>query len=400
MFETPSIRLRGARPRVRDSGSLRPEEGGATPDLGSRLTSKARRMPSASAPSVRLPRPPLLEVTEHGLYCAAGDFHVDPWGPVARAVVTHGHADHARRGSRAYLAAPSGLPVLRLRLGRDARLEALPFGEERRLGDATVSLHPAGHLLGSAQVRIEHRGEVWVVSGDYKTDSDPTCEPFEAVPCDTFVTESTFGLPVFRWPAQATVLAAIDAWWRENAAAGRASVVFAYALGKAQRLLAGVDSSIGPLVVHGAVRACVDAYRAAGRALPAVHAATTLPRERLVRSLVIAPPSAQGSPWMRRFPGASTAFVSGWMHLRALRRQRRVDRGFVLSDHVDWPGLLGAVAATGAARVGVTHGYTGPVVRWLAERSGLDAWALPTRFTGEGGVEEEALEAEAPEEEP
>jgi putative mRNA 3-end processing factor len=288
--------------------------------------------------------------------------------------------------------------VLRLRLGAEAPLEALPWGERRRLGEVEVSLHPAGHLLGSAQVRIEHRGEVWVVSGDYKTDPDPTCEPFEPVRCDTFITESTFGLPVFRWPAQGVVLAEIVDWWRANAAAGRASVIFAYALGKAQRLLAGVDAvdgarGIGPLVVHGAVRGCVDAYRAAGIELPAVAAATELSREELSRALVIAPPLAQGSPWMRRFPRAATAFVSGWMRLRALRRQRRVDRGFVLSDHVDWPGLLAAIEATGAARVGVTHGFTAPFARWLREERGLETWTLATRFTGEAGAEETAEEA-------
>jgi putative mRNA 3-end processing factor len=330
---------------------------------------------------------PLLAPTPEGLYCAAGDFHVDPWQPVARAVVTHGHADHARPGSHAYLAAPTALPVLRGRLGPRTAIEALPFGEPRRLGEVTVSLHPAGHLLGSAQVRIEHRGEVWVVSGDYKTDRDRTCEPFEAVRCHAFITESTFGLPVFRWPSQEVVFGEIGAWWRTNAEAGRPSVVFAYALGKAQRLLAGVDATIGPLVVHGAVRVCVDGYRAAGVELPTVRAAHQLTAAEVRRALVVAPPSAQGSPWMRRFPAAATAFVSGWMHLRALRKQRRVDRGFVLSDHVDWPGLIAAVEATGAQRIGVTHGYVEPVVRYLREERGLDAWGIPTRFEGEAGAE-------------
>ena len=341
-------------------------------------------------------RPPLLVPSDRGLWCAAGDFHVDPWRPVERAVVTHGHADHARRGSAAYLAAPSGVPVLRARLGAAARIEALPFGERRRLGEVDVSLHPAGHLLGSAQVRIEHRGEVWVVSGDYKTAPDASCEPFSAVRCHVFVTESTFGLPVFHWRPQEEVLAEIAAWWRDNAAGGRPSVVFAYALGKAQRLLAGLaayGAGAGPFVAHGAVRVCTDAYRSAGVELPPVRAADELDRRELSRALVLAPPSAQGSPWMRRFPGSETAFVSGWMHLRTMRRQRRVDRGFPLSDHVDWPGLLETVAATGAERVAVTHGFSAPVVRWLREERGLDAWAIPTRFEGEAGAEESAAEA-------
>jgi putative mRNA 3-end processing factor len=335
---------------------------------------------------------PLLEVTEQGLLCAAGGFHVDPWAPVRRAVVTHGHADHARRGSAAYLAAPSSLPVLRLRLGAEASLEGLPYGERRRIGEVTVSLHPAGHLLGSAQVRIEHAGEVWVVSGDYKTVRDPTCEPFEPVPCSTFITESTFGLPVFRWPAQETVFAEIGDWWRRNAEEGRASVLFAYALGKAQRLLGGLDPSMGPLVAHGSVRACVEACRAGGARLPEVASAGDLTRAELRRALVLAPPLAQGSSWMRRFPAAATAFVSGWMRLRAARKERRVDRGFVLSDHVDWPAMMAAIEATGATRVGVTHGHVAPVVRWLREERGLEAWALPTRFVGEGGGEEATLE--------
>jgi putative mRNA 3-end processing factor len=331
---------------------------------------------------------PLLTVDENGLYCAAGDFHVDPWRPVPRAVITHAHADHARPGSGAYLAAASGLPVLRARLGPHAVLDGLRWEERRRVGGVALSLHPAGHLLGSAQVRVEHRGEVWVVSGDYRREADSTCEPFAPVRCHTFVTESTFGLPVFRWAPAPAVLGEIAAWWRDNAAAGRPSVVFAYALGKAQRLLAGLVEGPGPLVVHGAVRVLADAYREAGVALPRVATVHRVGRQELRRALVVAPPSAQGSPWMRRFPGAATAFVSGWMALRRLRRQRRVDRGFALSDHVDWPSLQAAVEATGATRVAVTHGFVAPVVRWLREERGLDAWGLETRFEGEGQGED------------
>jgi len=337
-------------------------------------------------------RPPLLEVTPAGLWCAAGGFHVDPWAPVARAVVTHAHADHARRGSASYLGAASSLPLLRLRLGEATPIEGLPFGETRRLGEVTLSLHPAGHVLGSAQVRIEHRGEVWVVSGDYKTAPDPTCEPFAPVGCHTFVSESTFGLPIFRWRPAAEVADEIRRWWRSNADEGRPSVLFAYALGKAQRLAAALAGEPRPLVVHGAVRACMDGYRSAGVTLPPAHAAHELSREELRGALVLAPPSAQGSPWMRRFPGASTAFASGWMRLRGMRRQRRVDRGFAVSDHADWAALLATIAATGAERVAVTHGYTGPLVRFLREQRGLDAWELPTRFTGEEGAEETARE--------
>ena len=327
--------------------------------------------------------PALIRATGAGLECAAGGFHVDPWRPVERAVITHAHADHARPGSGAYLTSPSGAHVLRTRLGDDAAIEVLEWGERRRIGDVDVSLHPAGHLLGSAQVRVERAGETWVVSGDYKTAPDRTCEPFEPVSCDVFITESTFGLPIYRWPAQDEVFDDVRSWWCANAAEGRPSVLFAYALGKAQRLLAGVGGGAGPIVVHGAVEVCNDAYRRAGVELPATRTVDDVTAADLGTALVIAPPSAQGSSWMRRFPRAATAFASGWMRLRGPRRRRAVDRGFVLSDHVDWRGLLATVEATGATRVGVTHGSVDAVVRFLVAERGLDAWAVATSYSGE-----------------
>ena len=328
----------------------------------------------------------LLVRRPEGLYCEAGDFFVDPWRPVARAVITHAHSDHARTGHGAYLAAASSAGVLRARLGGIA-LQAVAYGERVDLGGVRVSLHPAGHVLGSAQVRIEHRGEVWVVSGDYKVEPDPTCAAFEPVRCHTFVTESTFGLPVYRWPASREVFDAVDRWWRANADAGRASVLYAYAFGKAQRLLAGVDASIGPIVCHGAVEPLNAAYRAAGVALPAtLRVADVADRRQLARALVVAPPSAAGTPWLRRFPEPSDAFASGWMALRGARRRRAVDRGFVLSDHADWPGLNAAIGATGAQRVVVTHGQVPAMVRWLREQ-GLEATSFDTEF----GDEEEGV---------
>ncbi len=337
-------------------------------------------------------RAPLLTLEPEGLHCPAGGFHIDPWRPVERALITHAHADHARPGHRAYLAAAPGERVLRARLG-DIPLQCLPYGERLVVGDVVVSFHPAGHVLGSAQVRVEHRGEVWVVSGDYKVEPDATCAPFEPVRCDTFVTESTFGLPVYRWPAQREVFAEIDRWWQANAAEGRASVLFCYAFGKAQRILAGVDASIGPIVCHGAVEPLNRAYRDSGVGLPRTRGvAESGDRAELRRALVLAPPSAAGSPWMRRFGDASDAFASGWMLLRGARRRRGVDRGFVLSDHADWPGLQQAIRATGAGRVLVTHGQVPVMVRWLAE-SGLDAQALQTEFGA--GEDPEAAEAAA-----
>jgi putative mRNA 3-end processing factor len=330
----------------------------------------------------------LVIARPEGLYCPPGDFYIDPWRPVERAVITHAHADHARRGNTAYLAAAPAEGVLRARLGDDIRLQALPYGETIDHFGVRVSLHPAGHVLGSAQVRLEHAGRVWVASGDYYvagSSADPrednlTCAPFEPVRCDCFITESTFGLPIYRWRPQREVFAAIDAWWRANAEAGRASLLMGYSFGKAQRILAGVDPSIGPIVVHGAVEPLNRAYRAAGVALPPTLRVTDVADKAVLkRALVIAPPSVQNSTWVRRFGDPSDAFASGWMQLRGARRRRGVDRGFILSDHADWPGLQRAIAASGAERVIVTHGYEAVMVRWL-EQQGLQAGSFSTEY--------------------
>ena len=327
--------------------------------------------------------PDLLELTDRGLYCPAGDFHIDPWQPVDRAVVTHAHADHARWGCRHYLTARAGEGVLRLRMGPAASIRALEYGESLTLNSARVSLHPAGHILGSAQVRVEADGQVWVVSGDYKVEPDPTCAPFEPVRCHTFVTESTFGLPIYHWPAQAEVFADVEAWRRANREAGKASLLFGYALGKAQRLLAGLGPDAGPIFTHGAVEKLNAAYRAAGVRLPETRYVGEVERgASWAGALIVAPPSAQGTPWVRKFGPVSTGFLSGWMRIRGTRRRRAVDRGFVLSDHADWPGLLGAIRATGAERVWATHGYSAALSRWLVEQ-GLDARPVQTRFEGE-----------------
>ena len=327
--------------------------------------------------------PDLLQVTESGLYCPAGDFFVDPWRRVPRAIITHAHADHARPGCDRYLCAASGKLVLRTRIGAAAPIDTLRPGESLTINGVRVSLHAAGHVLGSAQVRLEHAGVTWVVSGDYKLQADPTCAGFEPVACDVFVTESTFGLPVYRWQEPAAIAAEINQWWRTNRDAGRSSVLLAYALGKAQRLAAMVDASIGPIVAHGAVMKMVEAYRASGVRLPPIDRVP--PRARRVgdgRALVIAPPSVLGGSWLKLFGAASVAMASGWMLLRGVRRRRGFDRGFVVSDHADFPGLLAAVEASRARRVLVTHGFSDVLARVLRER-GLDASVLPTRFVGE-----------------
>jgi putative mRNA 3-end processing factor len=328
-------------------------------------------------------REPLLTLTDCGLYCPEGEFTIDPWKPVERAIITHAHSDHARWGMKRYLCANDGAGVLRLRVGEEARIDTLDYGRQVRLNGVTVSFHPAGHILGSAQVRIERDGEVWVVSGDYKTEPDPTCKPFELVPCHTFVTESTFGLPIYRWLPQATVFDQIHAWWRGNQAAGKASVLEGYALGKAQRVLAGLDAGVGPIFVHGAVKTMTDAYRREGVKLPEVQIVGQAPRRfDWSRAIIVAPPGAHATPWGRKFGDQSTAFLSGWMRIRGTRRRRAVDRGFVMSDHVDWPALLSTIDATGAQSVWVTHGYSTVVARYLQEK-GLDARVLPTRWEGE-----------------
>ena len=338
--------------------------------------------------------PHLIVARPEGLYCPPGDFYIDPWRPVARAVITHAHSDHARTGHGAYLAHRLSEGTMRRRLGADIALQTLEYGETIDHHGVRLSLHPAGHVLGSAQVRVEHGGEVWVASGDYKLEDDGTCTPFEAVRCHTFITESTFGLPIYRWPSQPVLFAEINAWWRANAEAGRASVLLAYAFGKAQRILHGIDASIGPVIVHGAVEPLNEVYRAAGvRLAPTFRVGdAALDAQAMKRALVLAPPSAQGSAWLRRF-GAnySDAFASGWMALRGTRRRKGVDRGFVMSDHADWPGLQSAIGATGAERVFVTHGSVAILVRWLREQ-GLEAQGFQTEY----GDEDDGHAASAP----
>jgi putative mRNA 3-end processing factor len=330
----------------------------------------------------------LLQITDHGLHCPAGDFYIDPWGAVDRAIITHAHSDHARWGSRSYLTAEPGREVLRQRLGPNAVIETLGYGQVSRRNEVKVSFHPAGHVLGSAQVRVEHQGEVWVVSGDYKTEDDGMIAPFEPVGCNTFVTESTFGLPIYKWQAQSEIYAAINDWWRTNQSQGRTSVIFGYSLGKAQRILAGLDGSIGPIYVHGAVAKFLPIYKEAGVRFPNTELALGQKiRAGGGQAIVVAPPSADNTPWLRKFGDVSAAFASGWMQLRGTRRRRALDRGFVLSDHADWDGLIASIRATGAERVLVTHGYTEVLSRWLRE-NGWQSDVLQTRFTSE--VEEDA----------
>jgi putative mRNA 3-end processing factor len=324
----------------------------------------------------------VLTFTEKGIYCPAGDFYIDPWRPVERALITHGHADHARWGMWTYLATDAALPVMRHRLG-DISAQGVRYGEVLQLGDARVSFHPAGHVPGSAQIRVEVRGEVFVASGDYKVVDDGLSEPFEPVKCHHFITESTFGLPIFRWADQSEVAADINAWWAACAAAGKTAFLGAYALGKAQRLLSMLDPAIGPILTHGAVEATNAVLRAQGLSLPDTLQATAdvKPKDH-PGAIVLAPPSALGSAWARKFGPQETAFASGWMAVRGIRRRRAGDRGFVISDHADWAGLLWAIKQTEAENIYVTHGYTDILTRYLTE-NGWSAQVVQTQFEGE-----------------
>ncbi len=324
----------------------------------------------------------VLTFTDRGIYCPAGDFYIDPWRPVPRALITHGHADHARPGMGAYLATDIAAPVLRHRLG-EITLDTTAYGETRTIGGAEVSFHPAGHVPGSAQIRVASGGETWVVSGDYKIEDDGLSTPFEPVRCHHFITESTFGLPVFTWAPQAQIARQINDWWAGCAAGGKTAFLGCYALGKAQRLLSLLDPDIGPILTHGAIEATNAVLRGQGIALPATrHAGPELDPKAQTGALVLAPPSALGSKWARKFGAQETAFASGWMALRGIRRRRAGDRGFVISDHADWPGLLQAIRDTGAENIYVTHGYTEIFTRYL-NSAGWSAQVVASQFEGE-----------------
>lgn len=322
----------------------------------------------------------MLEQKESGLYCAAGDFYIDPWRPVMRAVITHGHSDHARAGMGEYFTTTQGLPILQWRLGRQ-KVHVHDYSERFTLGDAHLSFHPAGHVLGSAQVRVEVAGEVWVVSGDYKRQIDPTCEPFEVVRCDTFITEATFALPVYTWPDTMSVIKDIMDWWRECQLRNETAILYVYSLGKAQRILGELaDVSLRTVQLHGAIASAVEIYRKAGIRLADTELVSQHDSSRnFVGDLVLAPPSAAGTPWLRRFPNAQQGFASGWMQIRGNRRRRNMDRGFVLSDHIDWPDLIQTIKETGAQQILATHGDSRALVRFLNEQ-GYTARSLPHYF--------------------
>ena len=325
----------------------------------------------------------LIQFTDKGLYCAQGGFYIDPWRGVDRAIITHAHSDHARWGSRQYLCHHHCKPLLQLRLGLQTAIESVGWNEPLYLNGVRVSLHPAGHIIGSSQVRVEYRGEVWVITGDYKLEDDGLSGRWEPVACHTFLTESTFGLPIYRWKPQAHIFSDMQRWIGANQQQGIGSVFIAYSLGKAQRILQPLAAMTDRLFVHGAIWNTHQALLEAGWNLPPVHRLTPdIPKDQLKGAVIIAPPSAEGSPWMQRFAPYQVGICSGWMQVRGQMRRRNTDAGFALSDHCDWPSLLQAVAATGTERVFVTHGFQSVLSRYLQEK-GIESHEVKTEFGGE-----------------
>lgn len=338
----------------------------------------------------------LLEFTDKGIYCPPAKVYIDPWRPVSHALITHGHSDHSRWGHKYYLSTVSAKPVIRHRLG-PIKIETVQYGERKNINGVHFTFFPAGHIIGSAQIRVEYKGEIWVVSGDYKLEDDGISEAFEPVKCHNFITECTFGLPVYKWLPQEEVFKEINQWWSRNKAEGKTSVLSAYALGKAQRILHHLDGSIGKIYTHGAIENTNEVIRKQGIKLPeTIRVEPTIPRKEYAGNMVLATPSALGSPWIKKFGTTSLGIASGWMSLRGARRRRAADRGFVLSDHADWEGLNEAIALTGAQRIFVTHGYTDIFRKWLEEQ-GYDAHIVATEYEGELTEMKEKAEEESDE---
>jgi putative mRNA 3-end processing factor len=336
----------------------------------------------------------LLQFTDKGIYCGQAGVYLDPWKPVDKALISHGHSDHAYFGHRQYLCTTEAMPVIKHRLMLQDNIQTLGYGEPIDINGVTFSFHPAGHIPGSAQIRVEYKGEVWVFSGDYKLQNDGISTPFEPVKCHVFITESTFGLPIYKWKPQQQIFDDINGWWRKNQEQGKTSVIAGYTLGKAQRVLKNVDASIGRIFTHGAVAVINDVLKQQGLTLPEAPRITPdTHKEEMQGALIVCPPSAVGSSWMRRFLPYSLGVASGWMKLRGTRRRRGADRGFVLSDHADWNDLNLVIRETGAQKVFVTHGYTEVFAQWLRGQ-GIEAQEVKTRFEGELGEMAEAGAAE------
>jgi len=325
----------------------------------------------------------LVRYTKKGFYCEQADIYIDANGVVGKTIITHAHSDHARIGANLYLAHKYTIPILKYRLGSQINTSALEYGEKFEINGVKFSLHPAGHIIGSSQVRIEYKGEVWVISGDYKLENDLISGQFEPVKCNVFITESTFALPIYHWKAQVEIFKDINEWWAKNKAAQKTSVIIGYSLGKAQRIIANVDSSIGKIYAHGAIYNTTEIVRKMEIVnMPPIQKLNLggITMKELQESLVVAPPSVMGSTWLNKLEPYSLAYASGWMSIKGIRRRELIEEGFSLSDHADWPGLNSAIKATGAQRILITHGYTAQLAKWLRE-SNLDASEIITPYT-------------------
>jgi len=319
-----------------------------------------------------------LKVLEQGLFCTAGEFFIDAWKPVPVCIVTHAHGDHAYQGHGLYIATKETLLIIHKRFGYEVPSKSVEYGEKFKMGKAWVSLHPAGHILGSSQIRIETANELTVVSGDYKRSFDATCQPFEVIKCDIFVTESTFALPIYQWPTEETILQQINEWWEENAANDHPSVLFCYSLGKAQRIMSLLANQKDKTIyLHGAVLSCSELYQQLGIEMVSFKPVSENAKgSTFSKDLILAPPSAIGTPWLKRFPSCRLAFASGWMEVRGVRRRKALDRGFILSDHADWNALIQTIEETEAKIILTTHGNAALLAQFLRETKNLDAREL------------------------
>lgn len=326
---------------------------------------------------------PLLQFNDRGIFCKQGDFYIDPWKPVSKAVITHGHSDHARPGHKHYLCSPESVPILKLRLGENISIESLAWNTSMYMNGVKISLHPAGHIIGSAQIRVEYKDEIWVVSGDYKIEDDGFSGCYEPVKCHHFITECTFGLPIYKWESQEIIFKEINEWWAQNKSNGKVTVLAGYSLGKAQRLIQGLDLSIGKIFTHGAIENTNEALRKHGIDIkPTNHILPETSFKEVQGHIVIAPPSAMGTSWTKRFRNYASGVASGWMAVRGNRRRRGVDRGFSLSDHIDWEGLNQAVEYTQPEHIYATHGFKQVTAKWFASK-GYHAMTVDTLYTGE-----------------
>jgi putative mRNA 3-end processing factor len=322
----------------------------------------------------------LITFTDKGLYCKQGDFYIDPWQPVRRAVITHAHSDHARYGSNFYFAHKDSYHFLKARLGYDISVQTVDYNQSLNINGVTITLYPAGHIIGSAQVKVSYKGEDWVVSGDYKLEDDGVSTPFEPVKCHTFITESTFGLPIYQWKPQSEIINDIHNWVQRNQSLGRYSILSAYSLGKSQRLIHSLSKFGYKFFVHGAVYNMQQAVQQVMPFPDVTYLNTDTPKDEVKDGIIIVPSADTGNPWLRRWQPHAFGACSGWMQVRGSQRRRNADAGFPLSDHADWQGLLQAIKATGADCVYVTHGSSATLARYLHEEMGLKSGVVKTRF--------------------